>query len=210
MRIQTEYISFENRWTTSSSYDFQVHQHCSQKDVVFPRLLSCDSRCSKTGGQRSKACHQHSEGCRWCSEGCSQHSEGCSRRSEGCSRHSEGCSLRSEGCSRRSEGCSRRSEACSRRSEAGCWRNEECCRRSKACRRHSQALPGAPNVPSGAPRCSPTYHHHSHGTPVPVVRIPVTPKAGRNGLLGSDTLLKLMHLSLHSTSSQTLLEAPSD
>jgi len=40
--------------------------------------------------------------------------------------------------------------------------------------------------------------------------IPVTPKAGRNALLGSDTLLKFTHLSLHSTSSQTLLEAPSD
>ena len=35
-------------------------------------------------------------------------------------------------------------------------------------------------------------------------------KASHNALLGSDTLLKLMHLSLHSTSSQTLLEAPSD
>jgi len=40
--------------------------------------------------------------------------------------------------------------------------------------------------------------------------LPVPLKAGRNALLGSDTLLKLMHLSLHSTSSQTLLEASSD
>jgi len=40
--------------------------------------------------------------------------------------------------------------------------------------------------------------------------IPVTLKAGRNALLQSDTLLKLAHRSLHSTSSQTLLEAPSD
>ena len=40
--------------------------------------------------------------------------------------------------------------------------------------------------------------------------IPVTLIAGRNTLLGSDTLLKLTLLSLHSTSSQTLLEAPSD
>jgi len=40
--------------------------------------------------------------------------------------------------------------------------------------------------------------------------IPVTPKAGRNALLQSDTLLKLTYLSLHSTSSQTLLGAPSD
>ena len=40
--------------------------------------------------------------------------------------------------------------------------------------------------------------------------IPVTPKAGRNTLLGSDSLLKLTLLSLHSTFSQTLLEAPSE
>ena len=40
--------------------------------------------------------------------------------------------------------------------------------------------------------------------------LPVTMKAGRNALLGSDTLLKLTHPSLHSTSSPTLLEASSD
>jgi len=40
--------------------------------------------------------------------------------------------------------------------------------------------------------------------------ISVTPKAGRNALLCSITLMKLTHLSLHSTSSQTLLEAPRD
>jgi len=40
--------------------------------------------------------------------------------------------------------------------------------------------------------------------------LPVTLKAGRKALLGSDTLLKLTHLSLHSSSSQTLLEAFSD
>ena len=40
--------------------------------------------------------------------------------------------------------------------------------------------------------------------------IPVILKAGRNALLGSDTLLKLTLLSLHSTSSQTLLEASRD
>jgi len=45
--------------------------------------------------------------------------------------------------------------------------------------------------------------YHSSG-------IPVTPKAGRNVLLGSDSLLKLTLLSLHSTPSQTLLEAPCD
>jgi hypothetical protein len=40
--------------------------------------------------------------------------------------------------------------------------------------------------------------------------IPDTLKAGRNAFLGSDTLQKLTHLSLHSTSSQTLLEASGD
>ena len=30
MRLQTECISFENHWTISSSYDFQVHQQHSQ------------------------------------------------------------------------------------------------------------------------------------------------------------------------------------
>jgi hypothetical protein len=40
--------------------------------------------------------------------------------------------------------------------------------------------------------------------------LPVALKTGRNALLESDTLLKLTHLSLHSTSSQILLEASSD
>jgi len=40
--------------------------------------------------------------------------------------------------------------------------------------------------------------------------IPVTLKAGRNALLGSDTLLGLTHQSLHSRSSRTLLETSSD
>jgi hypothetical protein len=95
----------------------------------------------------------------------------------------------------------------------------------------SPTLPGAPNVLSGAPTYSQTYHHHSQGTPVPVIGDPsysctshqrsqlilcqssdilVTLKAGRNALLRSDTLLKLTLLSLHSTSSQTLLEFSRD
>ena len=40
--------------------------------------------------------------------------------------------------------------------------------------------------------------------------IPGTLKASRNALLRSDTLLKLTHLSLHSASSLSLLEAASD
>jgi len=95
----------------------------------------------------------------------------------------------------------------------------------------SLTLRGASKVLSGAPTCSQTYHNHSHGTPVPVIRDPsysctthqrsqlllyessnitVTLKAGRNALLGFDTLLKLTLLSLHSTSSQTLLESSRD
>jgi hypothetical protein len=40
--------------------------------------------------------------------------------------------------------------------------------------------------------------------------IPVTPMVNKNALLGSVTLLKLVHLWLHSTSSQSLLESSSD
>jgi hypothetical protein len=64
--------------------------------------------------------------------------------------------------------------------------SQTCHRRSQVCHRRSQGLPGLSFV------------------------LPVTLKAGRNALLGSNTLLKLMHLSLHSTSSQTILEASSD
>jgi len=35
MRIQTENMSFKNRWTISSSKDFQVHQQCSQRRCWF-------------------------------------------------------------------------------------------------------------------------------------------------------------------------------
>jgi len=35
MRIQTEYMSFENRWTISSSYDFQAHQQHSHRRCRF-------------------------------------------------------------------------------------------------------------------------------------------------------------------------------
>ena len=74
---------------------------------------------------------------------------------------------------------------------------------------------------AGAPRGShvhPKFSPALRGVPKHIIITPmvllyesseivVTPKAGRNTLLGSDTLLKLMHLCLHSTSSQTLLEA---
>jgi len=85
-------------------------------------------------------------------------------------------------------------------------------------------LAGAPRLVAGARRCSQVHSRFS-----PALRgvlklititlmslrfvsseIPVTPKAGWNALVGSNTLLTLMHLSLHSTSSQTLLKASSD
>jgi len=53
MRIQTEYMSFNNRWMISSSYDFQAHQQRSQQDVVFPTPLWCDLRCFQTCCRRS-------------------------------------------------------------------------------------------------------------------------------------------------------------
>jgi len=43
---------------------------------------------------------------------------------------------------------------------------------SQACPWCSQMLPAAPKVLSGTPRCSQTYHNHSHGTPVAVIRDP--------------------------------------
>ena len=83
---------------------------------------------------------------------------------------------------------------------------------------------GAPRLVAGARRCSqvhPKFFPAHRGvlkliTITPMVllyqssEIPLTPRAGRNALLGSNTLLKLTHLSLHCTSSQTLLETSSD
>ena len=77
---------------------------------------------------------------------------------------------------------------------------------------------------TGAPSCSQVYPTLSSVlwdvptliTITPMVllyqssEIPVTPKACRNALLRSDILPKLMPPSLHSTSSQTLLEASSN
>ena len=95
----------------------------------------------------------------------------------------------------------------------------------------SPALPGAPSLVVGAPRLvaaarrwsqvRPKFSPVLRGDPKPITitpmvllyqssEIPVTLKAGRNALLGSETLLKLTHLSVHSTSSQTLLETSSD
>jgi len=91
----------------------------------------------------------------------------------------------------------------------------------------SSALPGIASVPrlvADAPRCSQMHPKFSpslrgvlklititlmvllyHSSEIPVIL-----NTSWNALLGSDTLLKLMHLSLHSTSSQTLLEVSID
>jgi len=85
-------------------------------------------------------------------------------------------------------------------------------------------LVSAPRLVAGAPRCSQVHPKFSPAlrgvlkliTITPIVLlykssdIPVTPKAGWNALLGSDTVPKSTHLSLHSTSSLTLLESSSD
>ena len=43
MRIQTEYMSFDNRWTISTSNNFQVHEERSPTRWRFPSLLYSDS-----------------------------------------------------------------------------------------------------------------------------------------------------------------------
>jgi len=83
---------------------------------------------------------------------------------------------------------------------------------------------GAHRPVVGAPRCSQAHPHSSQelrvvpklitNTLVALLyqssRISGTAKAGRNALLRADTLPKSKHPSLHSTSSQILLEAPRD
>jgi hypothetical protein len=84
---------------------------------------------------------------------------------------------------------------------------EDCPQRSQTCRLWFQVHPKFSLTLRDAPKPI---------TVTPMVllyqpsEIPITLKAGRNALLGSDTLLKLMHLSLHSTSSRILLEASRD
>ena len=61
-------------------------------------------------------------------------------------------------------------------------------------------VPGTPKLLTTAPMVLPYQSSE----------IPVTPMAGRNAPLRSGSLLKLTHLSVHSATSQTLLEAPRD
>jgi len=61
-------------------------------------------------------------------------------------------------------------QACPRHSSTSLQCSQTYRLRCQACSRCSQVLPGAPKVLSGTPRYSQTYHNHSHGTPVPVIR----------------------------------------
>jgi len=137
-------MSFKNRWTISSSYDFQAHQQRSERKCCFPRLLYFDSRSTQT--------------CRW----------------------------RTQTCRRRCLDCPRRSQACGQYSQV-----------------HPKFGPALWGVPKPITVTPMVLLYQSS-------EIPVTLTAGRNALIGSDTLPKLTHLSSHSKSSQTLLEASRD
>jgi len=114
-------------------------------------------------------------------------------------------------------GALRCSQACHQRCQT-------CCRRSQLDAGALRLVVGAPRLVSSSPWYSqvlPKFSPALRGvlkfitiTPMALLylssEIPVTLKAGRYALLGSDTLLKSTHLSLHSTSSQTLLEASRD
>jgi hypothetical protein len=72
----------------------------------------------------------------------------------------------------------------------------------------------SPRLLYGDSRWSQTFRQRSQelrglssALPGLLLALPVTLQASRNALLRFDTLLKLMHLSLRSPSSQTLLEA---
>jgi len=169
MGIQTKYRSFNNRWTISSRYHFQVQQQCSQRRFQF----------SQTALQRFKVL-----------PGLSLVIPGAPRLVVGTPRLVVGAPRLVVGASRLVVGPPR-------------------------------LVVGPPRLVAGAPRCSQVHPKFSPAlrgvlkhitlTPMAVLyqswEMPVTPKAGRNALIGSDFLLKLTHLSLHSTSSQTPLES---
>jgi len=68
-------MSFKNRWTISSSYDFKLHQQWSQRRSHLSQMLYSDSRCSQVCCRQSKTCPQRSQTCR-------QHSQACRRPSQ--------------------------------------------------------------------------------------------------------------------------------
>jgi len=157
MRIHTEYRSFKNHWTISSSYYFQAHQQRTQR------------RCfSQTALQWFEVL-----------PGLSPALPGAARLVVGAPRLVIGAPRLVVGAPGLVAGSPR-------------------------------LVVGAPRLVAGAPRCSqvhPTFSPAHRGVPkhitiTPMVvlyqspEIPLTPKPGRNALLGSDTLLKLTHLCL--------------
>jgi hypothetical protein len=96
--------------------------------------------------------------------------------------------------------------------------------RSAVNRSSPRLVAGPPRLVIGTPRYSQVHQQFTlalQGIPklitiTPLVflfqssEIPVALLASQNALLGTDTLLKLMHQSIYSTSSQTHLEAPRD
>jgi len=116
-----------------------------------------------------------------------------SRCTQTCRRCTQVCRRCTQVCRRCTQVCCRCTQVCRRRTQVCRRRTQVCRRRTQVCRRRTQVFPGL-----------------SSALPGLLLAFPVTLKAGRNALLGSDPLLKLTHLSLHSTSSQTLLEASSD
>jgi len=126
------------------------------------------------------------------------------------SRCSQACHVAprcSPACPWHSQPCHRCSQPCCGRSQTCCGRSQTCCERSQTCRQRFQVLPKFSAVHQSVLNLI---------TITPMVllyqssEIPVTLKADWNALQGFDTLLKLTHLGLHSTSSQTLLKASSD
>jgi len=158
MRIQTEYMSFNNRWMICSSYDFEAHQQRSQRRWCF----------SQTALLWFEVLPDLSPALR-------------------------GLSLAHPDLTLAHPGAPR-------------------------------LVVSAPRLIAGAPMCSQVHPMISpalRGVPKPITitpmvllqqssEIPVTLKASQNALHGSDTLLNLTHLCLHSTSFQTLLESSSD
>jgi len=157
MRIQTVYMGFNNCWTISGRYDFQVHQQRSQWRCI-----------SYTALQWFEVL--------------------------------PGLSLPLPGALRVVGAIPRCSRACCRLTQTSHRRSQTCCRRSQVHIKFSLALNGVLKRITMTPMI--LLHQSSE--------ISVTPKAARNVLLWCNTLLKLMHLCLHSTSCQTLRESSSD
>jgi hypothetical protein len=70
------------------------------------------------------------------------------------------------GAPRCSQACHWCSETCHRHSRTRHQHSQTCHWRSQNYLRRSHKCPGATNGPSSIPKCSQTYHNHSHGSPV--------------------------------------------